>query len=75
MPVCNTTFNKKCLILSMLRLLSSKGQGQKYFEKSSKPCHVGIYWITIAEYSDMSAHLPGFPSFSSFFCIIWYWPN
>ena len=34
--------------------------------KSSKPCHVGIYWIALAKYSRMSTHLPGLQSFSWF---------
>ena len=24
-----------------------------------KPCHVGIHWIAVAEYSQMSAKVPG----------------
>ena len=44
----------------MLRLLSSKAQGRKYFWKPSKPCHVSIHWKALAEYSHMSTHLPGF---------------
>ena len=28
--------------------------------KPSKPCHVGIHWITLAEYSQMSTHMLGF---------------
>ena len=24
------------------------------------PCHVGIHWIALAEYSQMSTHVPGF---------------
>ena len=38
-------------------------QGSQTFEKSSKPCHVGIHWIDLAEYSQMSTHVPGFQSF------------
>ena len=60
------------LTLPMLRLLSSKEQRCKYFWKPSKPCHVGIHWIELAEYSQMSTHLPGFLSFFRFltsFCI------
>ena len=30
------------------------------FSKTSKPCHVGIYRIALAEYSQMRAHVPGF---------------
>ena len=39
------------LTLPMLILLSSKGQGHKDFQKPSKPCHVGIHWTALAEYS------------------------
>ena len=28
--------------------------------KPSKPCHDGIHWIALAEYSQMSTHLSGF---------------
>ena len=42
-----------CIITHpMLRLLLSKAQGCKYFCKPSKPCHVGIDCIALAEYSD-----------------------
>ena len=54
----------------MLRLLSSKIQERKDFWKPSKSCHVGIHWIALTEYSQISTHLPGIPSFFSFFCII-----
>ena len=55
------------LTLWMLRLLSSKAEELKRFWKSSKPCHVGIHLKALAEYSQMSTHLPGFWSFSRFF--------
>ena len=48
------------LTLPMLRLLLSKGQGRKDFSKPSKASHVGIHWIVLAEYSQMSTHVPGF---------------
>ena len=51
-------------LLPILRLLSSKGQRCR---KHSKPCHVGIHWIALAECSQMSTHVPGFQSFSRFF--------
>ena len=38
------------LTLPMLRLLSSEAQGRKDFWKPSKPSHVGIHWIALAEY-------------------------
>ena len=34
--------------------------------KPSKPYHVGIHWIALAEYSQMSTRVPGFQSFSWF---------
>ena len=46
---------------------------QKLF-KPSKPCHVGIQWIGLAEYSQMNTHVQGFQSFFLCFCIILYWP-
>ena len=42
---------------------SSHQQHKGYI--SSKPCHVGIHWIALAEYSQMSTHMPGFLSFVS----------
>ena len=42
------------------RLISSKAQERKDFWKASKPCHVGIHWIALVEYSQMSSHEPGF---------------
>ena len=60
------------LTLPMLRLLLSKAQGCKYFWKTCKQCHVGIHWIALAEYFQMSTHMQGFQSFSGFlasFCI------
>ena len=58
--------SKNLLNLPMLRLHSSKAQGCKYFWKSSKPCHVGIHWKVLTEFSQMSTHLPGFQTFSVF---------
>ena len=37
----------------------------KDLRKSSKPCHVGIHWIALTGYSQMS--MPGFQSFLSYF--------
>ena len=51
----------------MLRLSSSKTKGCKDFWKPSKPCHVGIHWIALAEYSQMNTHMPVFQSFFRFF--------
>ena len=47
---------------------------RKYFCKPYKPCHVGIHWkaLRLAEYSQMSTHMPGFQSsfrFLAFICI------
>ena len=44
-----------------------QSQGRKDFWKPSKPCHVGIYLIALAEYTQMSTNVPGFQSFFSFF--------
>ena len=44
----------------MLRLFSSKAQGPKDMFIPTKPCHGGIHWIALAEYSQMSPHVPGF---------------
>ena len=44
-----------------------KAQWCKDFWKPSKPCHVGIHWIALAEYSLMSTICQGFSNFSSFF--------
>ena len=49
-----------------------QSKGRKDFRKSSRPCHVGIPWIALTEYPQMSTHVPGFQSyFNSFksFCI------
>ena len=54
------------LSLPMLRLLPSKALGRKDCFKPSKPCHVGIHWIALAEYSQMSNHVPGFESLFRF---------
>ena len=55
------------LTLPMLRLLSSQAQGHKDFWKPYQPCHFGMQWIALAEYSQMSPQVPGFQPFSSFF--------
>ena len=54
------------LTLPMLRLLLSKAQRCKDFRKPSKPCCVGIHWIALAKFSEMSTRVPGFQSFFSF---------
>ena len=53
----------------MLRLLSSKVQGRKDFWKSIKSCPVGIHWIALTEYYQISthSHTPGIQSLISFF--------
>ena len=45
---CVTILN--LLTLPMLRLLSPKEKARKDFQKSSKPCHVGIHWIALADW-------------------------
>ena len=48
------------LTLLMLRLLSAKTQKHGKIETSLKPTHVGIHRKALAEYYQMSTHLPGF---------------
>ena len=61
------------LTLTMLRLLSSKTQG---FFKSSKPCHVGIHWIAIVEFSQKIEYpFARVSVLYQLFCIVLYWPN
>ena len=55
------------LTLPMLKLLSSKAQKFKTFEKPSEHCHGGIHYIALTEYYQMSTHLPGFQYFFSNF--------
>ena len=50
----------------MLRLIWSKVEVCKVFWKPSKPCH----WIALADYPQMSTHLPGFQSFFRFIASI-----
>ena len=52
------------LTLPMLRLLSSEAQGCKHFWKPSLPCHIGIHWKALAEYSQMRPICQGFSEFS-----------
>ena len=70
-----TCLQTSLLTLPMLRQFSSITQWCKDFLKSSKPCHVGIHWIALAEYSQMRTHVPGFQSFSMVFCIIDFFPS
>ena len=60
------SFHISLYTLVMLRLLSLKAQGCKDFRKPFKPCDVGIHWIALAEYSQMSSNVPGFKSFFRF---------
>ena len=55
------------LIFLMLRLLLSKAHGCKAFCRPPKPCHAGIHWYALAEYSQMSTNVLGFQSFLRFF--------
>ena len=58
--------------LPMLRLTFVQRTRMQRFLESSKPCHVGIHWIALAEYSQTSTHVPGFQLFFRFyasFCI------
>ena len=66
------TVAKNCLMIlvNVLRLLLSKVIGHKTIGKISNPCHVGIHWKALTEYSLMSTYVPGFQSFFRFwsFC-------
>ena len=42
---------------------SSKAQRHKDFREPFKSCHVGLYWIALVEYSQMSTDMPLFQSF------------
>ena len=56
----------------MLSLILSKEKESKIFWKPSKPGHVGINWIALTEYAQMSTYVPGFHHFLVFcvlFCI------
>ena len=55
LPVMDRLGNGQTLTLKMLRLFPSKS----HFFKLSKPGHVGTHWIALAEYSQMSTHVPG----------------
>ena len=60
------------ITLPILRLLSSRAQGCKGFRKPCKSCHVGIHWIALNEFAQMSTHVAGFQSFYmpiALFCI------
>ena len=53
--------------LSMFRLLASKSQERKIFENHEmKPCLVGIHWIALTWYSQMSTHMPKFQTLVRF---------
>ena len=58
--------NSYLLTLPMLRLLLSKAQGCKDIWKPPKPCHVRIHLKALAEYSQMSTHMPGGSHVSAF---------
>ena len=66
-------FEPLSIIFPMLRLHSSEAQGCKDFCKPSKPCHVGIHWIALTEYSQMSTPMPRFESFFSVFASFCNW--
>ena len=48
----------RLLTFPMLRLLSFKAQECNNF-LTPKPCHVGIHWIALVEYSQISTHMAG----------------
>ena len=57
---------KQRLTLLMPRLLSFEAQKFKNLWKLSQPSHVGIHRKALAEYYQMSTHVPGFQSFIAF---------
>ena len=65
-PLVNTSNSETTFVLSTHNAFLSKAQGWKDFLKPTKPCHVGIHWIALTEYSHMSTHVPGFQSFYRF---------
>ena len=56
--------DKSNLSIPMLRPLLPKAQGHKYFWKPFKPCHDGIHWKALAEFSQMRPMCQGFSDFS-----------
>ena len=54
-------------LVPMLRLLFVKRTRMQRFLKTSKPSHVGIQRIALAENSQMSTHVPGVQPFFKFF--------
>ena len=71
--VSDLTFNLPVLNISPTNAEATFVQStrmQRFFLKPSKPCHVGIHWIGLTEYSQMSTHVPG-----SVFRNILHWPN
>ena len=65
--VVNNARSVQALTLPTLQLLLLRAQGPKDLCKPSKPCLVGIHWIALTEYSQMSTHVPGFQSLFSLF--------
>ena len=63
----NISYREMILTLPMPSLLSSKAQGCKDFWKPSKPCLVGTHWKALAEFSQISTHLPVFQAFFRIF--------
>ena len=60
----HTIFTTRITNPSSAKTIFSKSKTmQRFFWTPSKPCHVGIHWIAIAEYSQMSTHMPWFQSF------------
>ena len=52
----------KVFILMMLNLFYPSHSSTEMWQLP-KPCHVGTHWKALAEYSQVSTHLPGFQSF------------
>ena len=50
------------LIAKWYNLFNAEATFVQNSPNPSKPCHVGIHWIDVAVYSQISTHLPGFQS-------------
>ena len=66
LPTSQLTNHTIVLTLPVLRHFLTKDKGYTDFWKTSKPCHVGIHWKALAEYSRMNNHAPRFQSFFRF---------
>ena len=66
MQTTSAKIDSRILTLPMLRLLPFEAQERKDFWKLSIPCHLGIHWIALTKYSQMSTMCQGFSNLSGF---------